>query len=419
MRLFSLGKKKEQGWDEEAAIEFHSKAPPANGAAGNLPNIDDNSQPGEVSPMPESENPSESMSSESLSNPVTSISRGKQNQMDTNVAANETASTKPSSAVAPTEIKKNVPDTGSQKNIVIESQLSNATTTGRADATAPVVFAKLVSTIPAKNNSAKNEIFDKSKFDPGQIVASVNGPSKVRVDRTAMHQLLDNYAQTVDEATAMGAGLENCLSDLLPVVQQLNAQLLLRKQERVRLTEKTTTLRAEIDALEENAPGFDKKLRALVDDLNIELTRDFVEGVTSVSVPKYDAVNELVEVISTMGKEFAKMLPALENSKEGALGMLQTLRTESQAYAPTKALVDFSVNGIDCIKRFLKNHVDLRNDLQNALKNYDLFSTDYKKAIAENETNLQEIAELVSAIKRVTESFNSAGNQLRSIVPAS
>lgn len=383
MGFFNLGKKKSAGWDEEAATKFHSEAPGAK------------------------------QSSEILSKGNDT----KDNDGDAQEEGSQTVTTEGDVS----SVMENSTDEAQDVDVDVEADSSATQTDDTASTAAPETqvektAAPRVSATPIANihnNRTSDAPKTASKVEPGTL------PKQALLDRAAMDKFIDGYSHTTVEAIAQGGKLENYVSGVLLVVQDLNSKLLNRQKECIRLTDKLAALRTEIDLLEQNAPEFDKNLRQLVENLNVELTKDYVEGVARVEIPQYGAANELVEVISVVGQTFAKMLPALETSKEGALGMLQSLTPESKAFGPAKELVDFSIDSIESIKRFLKSHVDLRNGLQSELKNYDLVSAEYKETLGASEANLTEMTHLVAAINEITDSFQHAGELLHKAVPES
>jgi hypothetical protein len=354
MGLFDLiGKSKEEGWDEDAATEFHNKAPAAKRRSVSVATIGD-VQNGE----------------------------GAKEIHDGNLEVEEC---------------NHLNNKGSDEVASPSVQAENRTS---------VVFATPISSGSRKNGAA----------DQPDIGIPVKKPPTVLSDHTSIQQFLESYSREADGAVFLGKGLANYLSDLFPLVQSLNAMLEECQKESAGLINKLTSLRAEIDAFEESIPTFDTTLRELVNNLNEELTKDSVEGVERVEVPKYATAADLLGIISMTGNKFSKMMPALEKSRDGALKMLQTLKPESKAFFPTKELVDFSTNGIECVNRFLNQIIELIKRLDGSIKNCDLLSTSYRQTLAESEVNLEKIAELVESIKIITEAFRRSGDRLREIL---
>ena len=116
------------------------------------------------------------------------------------------------------------------------------------------------------------------------------------------------------------------------------------------------------------------------------------------------------------GSRFSKMLPALEKSKEGALKMLQTLKPESNAFSPTKALVDFSFSGIECVNQFLNQLTALGKELDSSLKNRSLVSESYWQTLAKSEVNQAKITETAESIRDILEAFHRSGGRLRKLL---
>ena len=144
------------------------------------------------------------------------------------------------------------------------------------------------------------------------------------------------------------------------------------------------------------------------DQLPIETVRNGVEG--------HEFPGELVKIISATRSRFSNMLPALEESKEGALNMLQALKPESNAFAPTQGLVDFSSNGIECVERFISQLTELREELDSALESNSRAYDSYWQTLATSEANQAKLSALVGSMKNVAEALHQSGDRLQRLL---
>ncbi len=358
MGLFNFGKKKEDGWDEDAAAEFHNKAPAA-----------------PENTVQNAESAEETQDGESSAN------------------------------------RKSPPKDGDRD--------ADASASAKTSVPPSVVFAKPVSKAPAAPDTS-DDTPDTPPTDTAEpadaAVAPTENSPKVPLDHDSMQQFIAGYTREADEVVLASKGLADFLSNLLPVARDLNDELVEYQKESVGLTENLAYLKDELDALEEKPRAINMTFRRLVDKLNTELAKDYVEGVERIEVPRYNTAEVLVETLVTTRRQFSNMLPALEKSKEGALKMLQTLKPESKAFSPTQELVEFSHNGIECVNQFISQLNELAGELDGAIAGYSKKSDDYWQILTTSEENRAKNAELAASIKGITEAFHESGDRLRKLL---
>lgn len=425
MSLFKLGKKKDEGWDDDAAVEFHNKAPATKPSY--VPVVTASNAPAAINDTPGNVNNTPSGGDNARSSVDTAPGGATAAPAQDNIStAPNSGSAAPPPASSNSDSQVETPPQPVNDDPAGTATAFDQTTIGTGEARSPSVQAAAATDAPTSASVEMNNGGDVALATPvPSVPPATHRPktddvpeertSRVPLDRASMQQFLETYNRKADNTLALGKELADYLSDLLPVVQTLNAELLECQQEGAKLRDTLTSLSAELDTLDENAPTVDATLRKLVDRMNEELAKDVVEGVGRVEVPAYGAAAELAGIISTTGNQFSSMIPALEKSRDGALKMLQSLKPESNAFAPTKALADFASNAIDSIDAFLDELVALRRGFVGSLDNYDQISESYWRTLAESEVNLSRITELEETLQTVSEGIRQYGESLRSI----
>jgi predicted nucleic acid-binding Zn-ribbon protein len=381
MSIFNW-KSKDEGWDNDAATEFHNKAP---------------ARISEV-PVRKMENPYESPAY--AGNQVTATDVSSSAELASPPAYASDAAV-PDNAVDP-------PDTRAPVEADVQAPVA---TVGQPFVQAPIEadahasVATVDRVIPETDDSSGLSAPVASQSETPQ--AQVNVDSEKEISEASPDEARESDISVEDRAAYT--------SRFLPVFQNLNADVKKYRDEKRRLADKLNALKEDMDVLEAAAPEYDSSLRVDVDTLNEALTEEFVAGVEAVEIPQYGAANELSGVIEAVQNRFTEMLPALEKSKVSASSMLETLVPESNMYEPTKTLLDFAVSGIEKIEAFLERQIKLREDLEKAFESYDSLSEAYQSTKTEAEANMKKIDTLTKTVHGITDELQQIGADLEDL----
>ena len=360
-------KGKDEGWDEDAAIEFHNKAPAS------------------VSEVParNMENPYETPTNSGNQVAVSDAPPPAESAVpptDASQAPVSDTAINPPEAQAPVEAYGQ-PPVAKVVQPVVQAPVHMVSQAPVAEVCQPVVQPPIEAEAIASAATVDQAVDETDDS---------NGPTATGVpqNETPAQPLSGDSEKGIfdassDDAQESHITEEDFAAYASRLVQDLSADVKKYTGEKNRLADELRTLKEKIDDIEANAPEFDSALREDVDALNAAITEASVVGVEAVEIPSYDAANELSGVIEAVQNRFAEMLPVLKKSGASASSMLETLVPESSMYEPTKTLLDFSVNIVEKIEAFLKRQVKLRGDLEDALESYDSLSEAYQKTRTE------------------------------------